>query len=160
MRYRHTFKVHAPIQVVSEFHTRSASMGAITPPPVIVRVNSAPEILGEGDRMDFTLCVGPLPIRWVAIIENCSPSGFTDRQLSGPFEYWSHHHHFLPVDENRTEVIDEITFSIKKHPFWGIVGLGMSTSLPFLFAFRAWKTRRLLEQPRRVTTQKLPQKVK
>jgi ligand-binding SRPBCC domain-containing protein len=110
--------------------------------------------------MDFTLWIGPLPIRWVAIIENCSSNGFTDRQLRGPFTHWSHNHRFVPVDENYTEVIDEITFSIKKHPLWGIAGLGMSTSLPLLFAFRAWKTHRLLERPRRETTQKTPQTVK
>jgi hypothetical protein len=31
---------------------------------------------------------------------------------------------------------------------WGVIGLAMWLGLPFLFAFRAWKTRRLLE-PRR-----------
>jgi ligand-binding SRPBCC domain-containing protein len=156
MKYRHIFKVNAPVQVVSDFHTRSTSMGAITPPPVLVRVHHAPEILGEGDQMDFTLWVGPLPIRWLAVIEGCSPRGFMDRQLSGPFAVWLHRHHFFPVGKDQTEVIDEVTFSIKKHPIWGIVGLGMGVSLPFLFAYRAWKTRRLINVQGRLATQKTP----
>jgi ligand-binding SRPBCC domain-containing protein len=157
MRYRHTFKVQAPLHVVVDFHARSASMGAITPPPVLVRVQHAPVILGEGDQMGFTLWVGPLPIRWVAIIENCSPNGFTDRQLSGPFAYWSHHHHFVPAGENQTEIIDEVTFTIKRHLFWALMGICMGISLPLLFAFRGWKTRRLLEGQRDLTTRNTPQ---
>ena len=50
----------------------------------------------------------------------------------------------MPIDEDQTEIIDEIGYRIKRHPFWGIVGLGMGVSLPLLFAFRAWKTRGLL----------------
>lgn len=157
MIYRHTFKVRALVRVVSEFHAHSASMGAITPPPVLVRVKNAPDILGEGDQMEFTLWIGPFRVHWVAIIESCSSNGFTDRQLSGPFAYWSHRHHFLPADKDQTEVIDEINFSIKKHPFWGLVGLSMAINLPLLFAFRTWKTRRLLEPHQRITTQKTPQ---
>ncbi|MEZ4584038.1 MAG: hypothetical protein R3A10_20780 [Caldilineaceae bacterium] len=60
-------------------------MGAITPPPVIVRVHRAPELLGEGDEMDFTMWLGPLPIRWLARIEQVTPVTFVDRQLRGPF---------------------------------------------------------------------------
>ena len=144
MKFRHTFRVNAPLQAVADFHARSASMGAITPPPVNVRVHHAPEILREGDQMDFTLWLGPLPIRWLASIENISPNGFSDRQLKGPFSSWVHRHSFLPIDKGQTEISDEISFTIKKHPFWGIVGLGVGISLPLLFAFRAWKTRRLL----------------
>jgi len=144
MKYRHSFRVNAPLQAVADFHARSASMGAITPPPVIVRVLHAPETLRDGDKMDFTLWLGLLPIRWLAIIENTSPNGFSDRQLKGPFASWHHRHSFLPLDGDQTEIIDDISYTIKKHPFWGMVGLSMGISLPLLFAFRAWKTRRLL----------------
>lgn len=144
MKYRHTFRVNAPLLEVADFHARSASMGEITPPPVIVCLHRAPEILREGDQMDFTLWLGPLPVRWLASIENTSPNGFVDRQIEGPFSRWEHRHNFLPIDDSQTEIIDEISFAIKNHPVWGIVGLGMGISLPLLFAFRAWKTRRLL----------------
>ena len=94
--------------------------------------------------MDFTLWLGPLPIRWTARIEDVTPAGFVDRQIRGPFQEWAHRHTFEPVDETTTEVVDTIEFSLKKHPLWGLVGLGMWLSLPLLFAFRGWKTRRLL----------------
>jgi ligand-binding SRPBCC domain-containing protein len=140
MKYKHRFDVNAPLAAVAEFHARSASMGAITPPPVVVRVHRAPARLDDGDEMDFTMWLGPLPVRWLARIEDVSPTGFTDRQLRGPFGHWIHRHTFVPVDETTTAVVDEIELEFRSHPWWRLLGLGMWLSLPFLFAYRGWKT--------------------
>lgn len=145
MIYRHQFQVRTPLAHVAEFHSRSTSMAAITPPPIVVRIHHAPAVLTEGDEMRFTLWLGPLPVHWLARIENVSPNGFTDRQLSGPFATWVHRHTYQKVGEQVTLVIDEITLQIKPHPIWGVVGIGMWLGLPILFAYRAWKTRRILE---------------
>ena len=144
MKYRHKFRVKAPRAEVAECHSQSAGMGEITPPLAVVKVHQAPVRLGEGDEMEFTIWLGPLPVRWKARIEQVSPAGFVDRQLEGPFQRWTHRHSFKPVDEQTTEVVDEIEFKLAKEPARGIVGLGMTLSLPFLFAYRGWKTRRLL----------------
>ena len=145
MKYEHRFRVRASLAAVADFHSRSASMPAITPPPMIVRVHAAPARLGEGDEMDFTLWAGPIPLRWLAKIEDVSPAGFTDRQLRGPFAAWAHRHTFVRVDDHTTEVVDEVQAELKRHPFWGPVGLLMWVGMPLLFAFRGWQTRRLLE---------------
>jgi len=145
MKYKHRFQVKAPLADVAEFHSQSASMGDITPPPAVVKVHEAPARLDEGDEMDFTVWLGPLRIRWQARIEDVTPTGFVDQQLRGPFRCWSHRHSYQPVDEQTTEVVDEIEFRLDKHPVRGIMGLGMTLSLPFLFAYRGWKTRRLLK---------------
>ena len=144
MSYRHRFRVRAPLAQVAEFHCHSASMAAITPPPIVVRVQRAPAVLAEGDEMAFTMWLGPLPIRWLARIEAVSATGFTDRQLHGPFGEWVHRHSFVAIDENTTEVVDEISWRLRPHLLWGPVGLGMRLGLPFLFAFRGWKTKRYL----------------
>jgi ligand-binding SRPBCC domain-containing protein len=94
--------------------------------------------------MDFTMWLGPLPMRWLARIEAVSDAGFTDRQLRGPFTEWIHRHIFRAVDKNTTDVMDEITFRLRLHPLWWLVGLGMWFGLPVPFAFRAWKTKRML----------------
>jgi ligand-binding SRPBCC domain-containing protein len=144
--YHHEFIVNAPLQAVRDFHRRSASMGAITPPPVIVRIHDAPELLGEGDEMRFTMWLGPLPIRWHARIEQVSPNGFVDRQLDGPFRRWDHTHRFEAIDEQTTRVIDQIETEYKSDPWSRVLGMGMRLNLPVLFAFRQWKTKRLLQQ--------------
>jgi ligand-binding SRPBCC domain-containing protein len=145
MIYRHRFQVRAPLEQVVEFHHRSASMAAITPPPIIIRMRGAPAILAESDEMDFTMWLGPLPVRWLARIEAVSTHGFTDRQLRGPFAEWVHRHSFAEVDEQTSEVADEITTRLRPHLAWWLVGLGMQLGLPILFAYRKWKTRRILQ---------------
>jgi len=144
MEYRHSFTIHAPLEKVAEFHRSPESMAAITPPPIIVRLHQAPEILTDGEEMDFTLWIGPVPIRWSARIEGVSATGFTDKLIEGPFLQWDHHHSFRAIDANRTLVIDQITAIPKKQWFWGLLGRLMWWNLPILFAYRGWKTRRLL----------------
>jgi len=148
VRYHHRFTVKAPLAEVATFHSRSASMGAITPPPILVRIHAAPETLQEGDRMDFTMWLGPLPVRWLAQIEQTTPTSFVDRQLSGPFDSWVHLHTFAPIDATTTAVIDEVTATLhRSNWFWKLVGAGMWLGLPILFAYRGWKTRRMLAKP-------------
>lgn len=146
MRYKHHFQTKAPLSAVAAFHQQPGSMAAITPPPIGVEIHRSPTPLTDGSEMDFTLWFGPLPIHWSARIEDVSEAGFTDRQVSGPFAAWSHRHSFIKVDENTTEVVDEISLRLKAHLLWGLVGIGFMLGLPVLFAFRAWKTKRLLEK--------------
>ena len=44
-----------------------------------------------------------------------------------------------------TEVLDEVEASLKPHGLWGLVGLAKWLGLPLLFAYRGWRTQRLLE---------------
>ena len=146
MKYRHTFSVNASIEEVVQFHRRSASMADITPPPVVVRVQHAPELLSSGDEMAFTLWIGPLSVPWVARIEQVTETGVIDRQIDGPFQHWVHRHTFVPLDQAKTEIRDEIETELSSFGRRWLVGLGMRLNLPVLFAYRAWKTRRLLER--------------
>lgn len=148
MEYHHRFEVKAPLAEVAQFHRLSASMGAITPPPVLVRVHHAPEVLKDGDEMDFTMWLGPLPVRWVARIEDVTSSGFVDRMLRGPFSSWVHHHRFVGVDTQTIAVEDHVEVTLSSHPFWKLVGGFMWVNLPVLFAYRGFKTRRLLSRAR------------
>jgi len=120
-------------------------MGAITPPPIRVEMHRAPAALSSGSEMEFTLKFGPFRIPWLAQIDNVSSSGFTDRQVRGPFAEWIHNHTFVAVDEQTTKVVDEIHLRLRSEPVWWLVGIVMQLSLPVLFAFRGWKTKRILQ---------------
>jgi ligand-binding SRPBCC domain-containing protein len=145
MIYSHRFLVSAPLARVAEFHRHAASMAAITPPPIIIRVKKAPENLSEGDEMDFTMWLGPIPLHWLARFEAVTPSSFSDRQMQGPFEEWVHRHTFLAADQQTTAVVDEISLRLRSQPLWWLVGMGMRLGLPILFTYRQWKTRRILQ---------------
>jgi len=145
MKYGHTFRVRALLADVAGFHTSASSLKAITPPLIPMHLHHAPQRMGDGDEMAFTMWLGPLPVRWVARVEDVSPAGFLDRQVRGPFEAWAHRHTFVQVEEGTTEVSDEVAARLKPHAVWGWVGLAMWLGLPLLFAYRGWRTRRLLE---------------
>jgi len=57
--------------------------------------------------------MGPLPIRWVAHIQAVSRTGFTDRQVRGPFKQSTHRHSFVAIDANTTEVVDEVQVELR-----------------------------------------------
>ena len=145
MRYRHRFQVAAPLAHVANFHSRSSSIATITPPLMIVRVHRAPETLGSGDEMDFTLWAGPVPLRWVARIADASPEGFTDQQVRGPFAAWQHRHRFERISKDETAVVDDVEAELQRHPFWRLVGTLMWLGMPLLFASAGGGQRRLLE---------------
>ena len=144
MTFLHEFTVAAPRERVARFHRRRQSLVEITPPPIIVQIQAGPEILSSGDELRFTLWLGPFPIRWHAVIESLSDNGFADRQISGPFAHWIHRHTFIESGEGLTTVRDEIENAYKRHLVWGIIGRLFVLGLPVLFAYRGWRTRRLL----------------
>jgi ligand-binding SRPBCC domain-containing protein len=144
MRYTHRFTVPAPQHVVAAFHRRSDSLVAITPPSIPMRLVKAPTQLGAGDEIAFTLWLGPFPVRWRVRIEQMRSDSFTDRMIEGPFQTWHHCHTFRDLDDDTTEVLDEIEFSLKPHPLWGPMGLAMAIGFPLLFSHRARKTVQLI----------------
>lgn len=146
MKYNHCFRVKAPLSEVAAFHRQAGSMSAITPPPLHVQIHHAPEPLSTGDEMDFSLHFGPLSLHWIASIDDVSETGFTDRQLVGPFQTWMHRHSFTQINADNTQVNDQINAQLKRSLFGGLIGLIMWLGLPLLFAYRGWKTRSLLEQ--------------
>jgi ligand-binding SRPBCC domain-containing protein len=148
MFYRHRFEVNGTLDKVTEFHTQSANMAALTPPPMLVRMQETPSALREGDEMAFNLWLGALPMRWLLRIEEVSAHGFTDRQLRGPFKTWVHRHKFHCLDEEWTEIVDEIELELRPHLIWWPVGFFIWLNLPILFAYRRWKTRQILAKNR------------
>lgn len=144
MRFEYRFHVKAPREAVAAFHTDMRNLRAITPAPI--RVHRAPDVLVSGDEIVFTLWLGPLPVRWHGRVENLSIEGFDDVQLDGPFGAWRHRHNFEEAEGGGTEVCDVVTASMPtllspRYPLAALMWIG----LPLLFAFRARRTRRLVE---------------
>lgn len=146
MEYRRTIYVKSSLEEVRQFHAVSASMAAITPPPVVVKLHKAPRVLIDGEEMVFTLWVGFFPIRWHAKIENVSENGFDDRMLAGPFQSWIHHHRFYPQDSRTTMVEDTVRAEFRDDFPWKWIGRLMWINMPVLFKFRAWRTQQLLSK--------------
>lgn len=110
--FRHSFKVNADINKVWEFYTNIGHLEVITPPHMQLRlVKSTHQKLVEGSEVWLT---GILLIRsnWHSKITSLKPYKYVDEMLTGRFRVWKHVHGFRKIDENATEVIDEIDFQL------------------------------------------------
>jgi ligand-binding SRPBCC domain-containing protein len=76
VKYRHAFCICTPLANVVSFYTAASSLKAITPPLIPMQLHHTPEQMGNGDEMDFTMWMGPLPVCWIARVEDVSPAGF------------------------------------------------------------------------------------
>ncbi len=140
MKYRHSFKVKAPLAVVADFHKDTRALQLLTPPPLSVQFNSV-EPLAEDSVADFSMGIGPISLRWVAVhSEVTEQNGFVDTQKQGPFRSWHHHHQFRALDDETTEVTDEI-----EAEYGNLLSRIMWINLPLLFGYRAWRTKAALK---------------
>ena len=145
--FDHRFTVNAPLAAVAAFHSDTPALRRLTPPPVIIQFHHI-DPLGEGAVAEFTLWLGPLPNRCVSLHTDYEPMhGFTDSMVRGPMAHCVHRHSFVAVGPDRTEVVDHMEYAYLP----GLRGLRgrllMSPlSLPILFAFRSWVTRRAVER--------------
>jgi ligand-binding SRPBCC domain-containing protein len=102
------------------FFSSPANLQKITPPEMgfIIR-SELPERMYPGLIISYT--VKPLygiPVRWVTEISQVQePHYFVDTQLSGPYVFWHHQHHFKEV-EGGIEMKDILHYKL---PF-GFVG--------------------------------------
>ena len=141
VKFEHRFTVEAPQAAVADFHRHAAGLKAITPAPMTI--HHAPDPLREGDEIAFTLWM-PFPVRWRGGFKNVSDEGFDDYQDEGPFESWHHRHNFRRIDAGTTEVHDVVEAALPDDPRRALVGLLMWWTLPLLFKYRMWQTRRRL----------------
>jgi ligand-binding SRPBCC domain-containing protein len=144
--YTHSFCVRAGLLEVANFHRDASALKYLTPPPVVVQIHHV-QALGEGSLAEFTMWMGPVPIRWLARhVDVNMPEGFTDIQEKGPFDAWKHRHRFVQISEHLTEVEDRVEAEPGSGFLNGLVSRLMWLSLPVLFAYRGWATRRLVEK--------------
>ncbi len=142
--FTYQFVVDAPQEQVRAFHHSSLALKKLTPPMMFPRFHRV-DPLGEGSISEFTLWLGPIPIRWRAVHSDVGPHGFTDTQAAGPAATWQHTHSFTPLAPARTRVDEHIVYTHKR----GLPGLltrflFARINLTLLFAYRAWATRRAL----------------
>ena len=139
--FDYRFTVNASLRDVSDFHSDTRALKRLTPPPTIVQLRSV-EPLGEGSVSEFTLWVGPLPLRWKAVHRDVSENGFTDIQVDGPAKKWEHTHTFSATGPKTTEIGEHIEYE-HQQGVWGIVTrvLFAKPNLYLMFTYRKIATR-------------------
>ena len=133
------FTVDAPLAAVSAFHFEPGILKTLTPPLMIMQVHQF-EPIAEGSIAEFTMWMGPVPVRWKARHSRVSETTFTDTQESGPMKSWVHTHTFRAVSEQQTEVHEHIEF---EH-FGGLRGLWSRLLFPKPALYALFTVRKMI----------------
>ncbi len=144
--FEYSFRVQAPLAAVSAFHHDPRALKRLTPPPVFVQLQAV-EPLGEGSVSRCTLWFGPLPVRWVAVHQDVSENGFTDRQERGLMKRWEHTHRFTAEGSNVTRIDEHVEYEHGRN--WrGVLSrlLFAPPTLWILFTYRRYITRRAVQR--------------
>jgi hypothetical protein len=132
---------------VFAYHARRGAFRRLAPPWQKLRVREESGDVTAG-RVAFDVWFGPLKRHWVAEMGGAVPgSQFVDRQVEGPFAAWEHVHRFVPIDGEKSELIDHIEYRLPAGGLADAVGEGPAgKSLSRLFRFRHKRTRLDLER--------------
>ena len=97
------FIVPATLEAVARFHADPRALTKLTPPPTVMRVHRM-DPLAEGSVSEFTMWVGPIPIRWRAVHSGFKAlKGFTDTQELGPMARWIHRHSYRALGDGHAD---------------------------------------------------------
>ena len=127
---------------VFAYHARPGAFRRLAPPWQKLEVREESGDVTSG-RVAFDVWFGPLKRHWVADMGSAMPGRqFVDRQVEGPFASWEHVHRFVPIDEDHSELLDHIEYSLPAGGFTDAVGEGPAgKTLSRLFRFRHERTR-------------------
>lgn len=105
--------IEAPLDAVFDFFSRAENLGRITPTWLGIRIHSAiPIDMREGARIDYTIRLAGVPVRWRTRIETWEPpSGFVDVSERAPFSLWEHTHRFVPM-EGGVLMTDQVRYAL------------------------------------------------
>jgi len=142
--FKTSFTVNAPLEAVAAFHADTSALKILNPPFIIVQLHRV-DPMADGSISEFTLWMGPLPIRWRAIHSDVGPNGFTDSLDDGPMATWRHTHRFEAIDDYKTQIHEQIEYEylsgwrgLAPRILFGHLGLTA------LFTYRKWATRHAL----------------
>jgi ligand-binding SRPBCC domain-containing protein len=131
---------------VFEFFARAENLGRITPPWLHFRIHSPlPIEMRAGARIDYTIRLAGLPLRWRTRIASWEPMRyFEDVQERGPYALWEHEHRFA-TREGGVLMADRVRYALPFGPLGrGVHALVVRASLAAVFDHRFQRIRALL----------------
>ncbi len=145
-----TYKQCIPVSIEDawDFFSSPANLARITPPEMMFRITGGDgrQQIYEGMQIIYTLYpFMMLPMQWETEITRVDkPFSFEDRQKSGPYASWHHHHQFREIPGG-VEMIDHLVYVMPMDFFGDLVNtLIVSRRLEEVFTFRRKKIAEIL----------------
>jgi len=139
-------RIRAARADVFAFFADAFNLESITPPLLGFQVlTPAPIAMATGTLIAYKMRVHRVPVRWLTRIESWEPqSGFTDRQLRGPYSLWHHVHTFEDCAEG-TLMRDRVSYALPLGPLGAVAhALFVRRDLERIFDFRRDAVARVL----------------
>lgn len=155
-RFKQSFRVNAPLQLVWDLHDDTSTLSELTPPPLSAKMIHVDQPLRKGAQVKFKLGILGAGVIWDARYDEYNPyvpgatvCGFVDRAQSSPFHKWIHRHTFNDNGDGTTQCHDDAEFEL----FGGSTGrlLNWAAWLPVasMFVFRRIKTYALVARAKK-----------
>ncbi len=151
--------IHASIERAWDFFSDPRNLAKITPPELDFTILTAlPERVYPGMIIEYR--VRPLlriPARWLTEITHVeSGRFFVDEQRIGPYRIWHHEHHFQPLDGERIEMRDRVTYVLPFGPLGDLVHpFLVKPQLTKIFAYREKAVNELFLRARKITSKEV-----
>ncbi len=105
--------ISRPLAEVFSFFEKPENLARLTPAKLNFKIlNPAPILMHEGARIDYSIRLMGLPVRWTTLITLYDPPRmFIDEQVRGPYRIWHHRHEFREHPLG-TAMSDEVRYAI------------------------------------------------
>ena len=112
--------VKSPLNESFDFFANAENLDLITPSWLHFKMITSPPIeMSNGSQIKYRLRIHRIPVFWLSEIGSWDPPfRFADRQVSGPFKYWNHFHHFSDSPSGGTLITDKVEYRV---PFGKLV---------------------------------------
>lgn len=142
-----TTRIRRSAADVFAWHERPGALQRLSPPWAKIAVESAEGGIKDGAEVRLRQKIGPFTGRWHIRHEGyLKGRAFSDRQVSGPFKEWVHHHEFKAVDAVSCDLVDRIVYELPMESLSGKpAGQYVDRELDRAFHYRHNVTRMDLE---------------
>lgn len=146
-KFKQEFIVYSNIEKVWKFYTDINHLKIITPPNLNLKIiKTSSQLITEGQEIIIEGKIGIFKRKWNSKITYLKPYQYIDEMINGPFKRWKHNHIFQKINENETQITDEIEFGIS----FGIIGRLLEmiafSNLIKIFEYRKKTTKEKLER--------------
>jgi ligand-binding SRPBCC domain-containing protein len=131
-------RVSTGLEDTFALYATADNLEPITPPWLRFRVlDPRPEALSAGARLEYSLVLHRIPIRWTTEISEWEPPHrFVDFQVRGPYALWEHTHTFEPV-AGGTLLVDQVRYAVPYGPLGALAHVAfVRRDLRRIFDFR------------------------